>query len=242
MVTKVKTVESYEDSQGKHIVAKGKLVLIEDNGPSKLVRQISNGKLFYNKEESLKSGLAQPLKPLIISETEEIEVGDKVLWLNQKIWDNFQISKNGWYLQSGSSQFRPISEFKKILVLPEQFSKAHLQAIVDSKMKDGDEVFVGCEVDADDKRNWYIDFPSGKYHDDEPIPPSKDNLYSNPKYYKIELFLPEPGHVKLFPVKKEESWDDIFHKYWNEPTRENTGVVGNFKEWFQANYNSPTKR
>lgn len=46
------------------------------------------------------------------------------------------------------------------------------------------QVEVEMEVDADDQRNWYVDCPSGKYSDDEPVPPSKDILYSNARYLK----------------------------------------------------------
>ncbi len=42
--------------------------------------------------------------------------------------------------------------------------------------------------------------------------------------------------------KKEEDWDDIFHNYWNEPIRENSGVVLDFKQWFERNYSPPQKK
>jgi hypothetical protein len=48
-------------------------------------------------------------------------------------------------------------------------------------------VEVEMEVDADDERNWYRDCPSGKYSDDEPIPPSRDNLFSDSKYLKPKV-------------------------------------------------------
>jgi len=44
------------------------------------------------------------------------------------------------------------------------------------------EVLVEYEVDKYDKRNQYEDVPSGKYWEDEPIPKSPDNLYTNAKY------------------------------------------------------------
>lgn len=49
------------------------------------------------------------------------------------------------------------------------------------------EAEVEYEVDENDERNWYVDVPSGKYHEDTPIKPSKNNLYSNAKYLKLKL-------------------------------------------------------
>lgn len=195
--TKVKTVETYKDSQGEHIVCKGKLVLVEcksnDDIKSFLFRKENSKIIRHNGFSTNKVYM-----PIIISETEEIEVGDSYLNYGRILVRN----KDDQY-PTGS---------KKILVLSEQFTKAHLQAIVDGKIKSGDEVYVECEEE-------YLD------------------VYTTHDIIKFTN-----NHVKLFPVKKEESWDDIFHKYWNEPTRENTGVVGNFKEWFQANYNPPTRK
>lgn len=50
----------------------------------------------------------------IIVDDSEIKESDTILWLEKKIWKNFQKSKHGYYLQMGSSQFRPIEEFEKI--------------------------------------------------------------------------------------------------------------------------------
>lgn len=53
-------------------------------------------------------------KHYIIVDGSEIKEDNIILWLKNKIWQNFQKSKNGYYLQMGTSQFRPIGEFEKI--------------------------------------------------------------------------------------------------------------------------------
>lgn len=56
-------------------------------------------------------------------------------------------------------------------------------------------VVLEMEVDADDERNWYVDCPSGKYWEDEPIPPSKDRLYSNARYLKVKITNPSTNTI-----------------------------------------------
>lgn len=41
--------------------------------------------------------------------------GEVALWFKEKIWKTFQKTKNGFYIQSGTSQFRPIKEFQTIV-------------------------------------------------------------------------------------------------------------------------------
>lgn len=113
---KVNNTEQYSDSQGEHVVCKGRLILLK-------------------KEDSpLKMGY---FTPYIISEHEEIEEGDKALTKDlQQIlyaadhYDDIEWLNNNAY---------------KILALPEHFSDKHLQAIVDGKMRSGDGVLVKCE-------------------------------------------------------------------------------------------------
>lgn len=225
MVTKVKTVESYEDSQGKHIVAKGKLVLLgnlDDTCKCKNPEEshqyacgwvIRGNKIYLNGNE---------IKPIIISETEKIEVGWKG-WAYKKdvegeLFKHFYTT-NTWY-----------NDAKVVLVLPEQFTKAHLQAIIDGKMKDGDEVYVECE----EKESYSNDNGSSI--------PSRFSYYQG-KSYQVALHLPEPGHVKLFSVKKEESWDDIFELAFYDSNPDNyTGKMQYLVKWLKENYNSPTKK
>lgn len=217
---KIKQVESYEDSQGTHIVCKGKLVCGNVE---------SFGKMMDIEE------LRGKLRPIIISETEEIEVGDEIYDTKSLHQDAPLKGKVDWIDDNhltvlGSTIKYLKSYFRKIIVLPEQFTKAQLQAIVDGKIKDGDEVYVACDN-------------------------HENNIWGDTNDYSVTLFLPEPGHVKLFPVKcscggnphklgcevvkKEErlytkqEMISLVEQYHNEP------LIGDldFQEWLEVKDN-----
>jgi len=202
MTTKVKQTEQYTDSQGEHTVCKGKLVLIKTDSSD------MKASLCINKQRKFPDGLytndwkdpaiaMNYYKPLIISETEDIGVGDYIT-------DKYRIFQ---WLDDCSLLGR-----HKILALPEHFSPKHLQAIIDSKLKDGDSVFIKCEV---------IGYTEGI--DEERI-------------YGITWF----PNIKLFPIKKEESWDDVSKDYTN--LMDDHIIPNQLLNWFKARYNPPTKK
>jgi len=117
MTTKVKNTEPYKDAQADTIVCKGKLICGNVGSFSKLM----------DIEE-----LRGKLRPIIISQNETIEFGDKYYGID----NNIHTFENGCYYSD---------EARKILAIPENFSPKHLQAIVDGKLKDGAEVFLECE-------------------------------------------------------------------------------------------------
>jgi len=122
---KVSTAQKYSDSQGEHIVCKGRLVSVIDR--EEQLKRDSNS---LGLGESL--GKATAYKNYIISETEPLKFGDWVY--NSKSKEIYQIPDE------------PFVEYEhKILALPEHFSDKHLQAIADGKLKDGDEVILKCE-------------------------------------------------------------------------------------------------
>jgi hypothetical protein len=127
MTTKVNNTVSHKTSQGDVLVTKGKLVFIA------------------SKELPMCELLNMPgygwIKPIIISETEKIEVGDKYLYDEL---GKFQILTCTGQYKSDDTGLVFSNNAKKILALPEHFSPKHLQAIVDGKLKDGDEVYVEC--------------------------------------------------------------------------------------------------
>lgn len=93
-------------------------------------------------------------KPILISETEKIEIGDKALCdgrdnINQApkyTIETIERIENDWIFTKEQPDIGQNPDWtKKILALPEHFSPKHLQAIVDGKMKDGDKVLVECE-------------------------------------------------------------------------------------------------
>jgi D-lyxose ketol-isomerase len=167
--TKVTNTKKHQTSQGEHLVVEGKLVLLRTDIVNAII-QIPNdyeGFEYY--------------KPLIISETEKIDVGD---WAMENVEDmgmkyqSFQVtSKNLLYSRSYC---------KKILALPEQLSHKHCQTIVDGKMKDGDKVLVECE------RNYY----------------QQGNDYKDTSNYSFQIKLNQQRHIKLFRNDLEKAQKD----------------------------------
>jgi hypothetical protein len=153
---KVKITENYKDSQVETIVCRGKLVLIDSKFPL-----IGTSNLFK--------------QPIIISETEEVEVGDETL-IDGKIYG---IKEEDYHYKMGMT---------KIFALPENFSPKHLQAIVDGKLKNGDEVLVECVA----------------------YPPKQMIGVS---LYAIKFDF--NSHIKLFPVKKEETMENKLEQLAN---------------------------
>ena len=145
--SKVNNTQKYSDSQGEHIVHPAKLVFSNQLNlpvyPKKgdLVKNPKTEELYICNGSFLGG---QKMFPIIISETEKIEVGDYAYDTHSQ--DIFVV-ENEMHLHTVNG----VGNCHKILTLSEQFSDKHLQAIVDGKMKDGDEVLVKC----DRKRNQY---------------------------------------------------------------------------------------
>lgn len=193
---KVKQTETYKDSQGEHIVCKGKLIIpMRDNN--------NDGKGW--------------LKPIIISETEKIEV------------DDWGYGMDGLFEYKGSVNIDGGRLPNKVLALPEHFSPKHLQAIADGKLKDGDKVYVECVPPAIQKvindlgdiqsiytkqeiayynsiteKRWNGNY--GYIDNGEFVPAiHKDRKYK--VIYISYIKLNSSNYITIFP--KEETWDDI---------------------------------
>lgn len=133
MQIKVENVETRRRGGGKrplnsyvYYITKGKLVLVESHSKTLSV--------FDNSTKSF-------VKPIIISETEKIEVGDLYYWNGLIIKDH--------EVPTTESTMRSKDFHKgafKILALPEHFSPEQLQMIVDGKLKDGEKVLVECKI------------------------------------------------------------------------------------------------
>lgn len=118
-------------------VTEGKLVLIEckpDPDTSILFRSEGYSRLMFL-NRGLAKGLGQCFKPIIISETEKIDA--EVDWIYHSVTKQFRKSQIDDLMYSDQN-------WNKVLVLPNQFSPKHLQAIVDDKIKDRDKVLVEC--------------------------------------------------------------------------------------------------
>lgn len=110
------TIKVTELINGK-LVCRGKLILIKTSS--------SNGISTIPFDDSW-------YKPIIVSETEDIMIGDLFYWNKYHIIETCTIKDDN-------------NERFKILALPEQIPVSVLQFIMDRKMKDGDEVYLECE-------------------------------------------------------------------------------------------------
>ncbi len=168
MTTKVKNTEIYKDSQGEHVVTKGKLILIE----------ILEKEYIKNPNVSIKLIDRKFYKPIIISETEPIEEGDK-RWF----YDSQYLS------DTSENEARALKHnkgiWKKILATPENFSEKHLQAIVNKKLNHGDEVYVKVseQLYEDDAlkgefRNKFVNYHNNNFITLFPIKNKSIDIYS----------------------------------------------------------------
>lgn len=176
-------------------VVEGKLVLITNTNADGSVKRP------YNINHNI---------PIIISETEKIEVGDTV--------NHGLINELIYIVDKDNLEASIYNKSKKILVLPEQFSPEQLQMIVDGKIKDGDKVLIEC-VD-----NTYIHEGSGKYWEDEPAE-MKRILGLPDKYIKLN----SQGHITLYEVEDNpNSYNlEVGKQYWFQYT-------GCKSEWFNG--------
>jgi len=208
---KVTQTEKYTDNQGNiHTVCRGKLVLVEKDAESNsLLTKSSIG--YISKREGDIIYDPKGLDPIIISETEEIEVGDKV-------YDDLHKEQRDHYNKNKK-------RFFKVLSLPEHFSDKHLQAIVDGKLKQG-KVLVKCTPDYDNPpEGYYTHRGSGKYHEDEPV--IMKRILTNPdKPIPFLVDIDIKDHITLFPA--QQSLEEAFKQYMKENHR--------FKQYMKENH------
>lgn len=119
--------------------------------------------------------------PIIISETEKIEVGDPFLFYvrlntgheyHNTIRTCTRVGDNGgsFFDVNGEEGICFMGNGFKILALPEQFSNKHIQEIVDGKITDGDVVLVEYEKEQPLAVKSFVYFNKGQ---DKMIPESK---------------------------------------------------------------------
>jgi hypothetical protein len=186
-IIKVMSTQTIKDSQKGDInVVKGKLVLIKQ--------------YWKNTHGIITTGYH--FKPIIISETEKIEAGDKVLTSYSRVlrithvFDRgYNVTEEDWYKENpnkGEYWLANKDVIGKILALPEHFSPKHLQAIVDGKMKDGDEVYVECEKHG----NCKVCNNQGVYHCAHP-----EECGNAIEFTQIKLNL--NNHITLHKIEKK---------------------------------------
>jgi hypothetical protein len=151
MTTKANSTVSLKTSQGDVRVKEGTLVLIINDKYLPEIGMIGKNAVhplfmwtqahkdgFKNLVEYHKTAVVQPI---IISTKDRIEIGDKiyhkadgkVITYTKEIAADKALNNPSTY------------GYYKVLVLPEQFSSKQLQAIVDGKMKEDDQVYVQCK-------------------------------------------------------------------------------------------------
>ncbi len=170
---KVRNIDTHITSQGGHIVCEGKLQLIKS-------KEVENSNVYVNNIGHTS---------YIVSETELIHSEDKVLYKGEVLTASIN---RGYYLSTyeyTSVDVRTDS-CKKILALPENFSPKHLQAIVDDKLENNDNVLVECYPKVMQFNQSMTDF----------------NL----------IKLNKQSHIKLFPVKKKDDLADRLFKLAND--------------------------
>lgn len=214
---KVKNIQKYSDSQGDHLVHLGNLKLIPNQRDGKIAvgNTTGNKRLVTdtNKESLHTAGQWRFFDPIIISKTEEIKEGDKYFWEGVNV---IRIAHS-----DGSRDF---SVSHKILALREHFSDKHLQAIVDGKMKDGDEVLVKSFTEA----KYKDEEMGGKYEDWTPVSDFLATGLQGTKRINT-IHLDQQNHITLFPIK--QSLEEAYFSWFD-----NVKEKGNpfYKEAFKA--------
>jgi hypothetical protein len=147
-MTKIKNTKIVDG----HIVCEGELIFLKIK-PEDTINGLSfrkdNKKMMIAPMSEEDHKQAQYIKPVVISKTEEIEIGDKVLnTMGRKIIDI--------HTQTDADEVnRSKHLFPKVLVIPEQFSNKHLHSIESELLKEG-VVHVKCETDRPENSTHYV--------------------------------------------------------------------------------------
>lgn len=184
--TRMHNITLFETSAGSRTkdvpVAEAKLVLVESIKEKALLGYTEYSG-YSLKEKWLCD--AEWINPILISETEKIEVGD---------W--YYIKEDSVILQA---DYEPVGEnIYKILALPEHFSPQRLQDIIDGKLKEG-KCLVECEKNVKYNKVWWCEeHKPVRYKNISNVIPT--SIYqegdSNGLHYKVHIALPT-GEMKV---------------------------------------------
>lgn len=219
--TKVQRTQEVKTSYGDYKnCCKGKLVIMQTDKPLG-VGLLAQSKSIPEKFTVLNHATVEAFKntsygwqivePIIIAHIDERPSFGKGITLDCMVYDShYKVIKD---YQVGLSGY-------KILAMPENISPKQLQAIADGKLKDGDEVLVGCGAKVTDDEYKY----------------TPDELFEEKHIsYNVELDL--KGYVTLHKAE-DETWDDIY-------TRINTIEFNSKIEVFnflKKHYQSPKRK
>ncbi len=245
---KVTKTEDYKDSQGEHIVTKGKMVLIRNTNVFPEIGMLGSNKvhpLFLWSQAHTNSIKVLPeyqstdlIQPIIISETETISEGDIILCNEAHDIQDGTIQtvdkiKEGWIFTKESPSIGYNPDFcRKIIVSSNEFSTKHLQAIIDNRLIDGENLLVEIEekfATVKDDTGWVYKgirlpikksiflkeypFSYGKQYElslEETNFPNSHGSCSYTLIFEKDLIVERTikyvnDKVKLFPVKKEDN-------------------------------------
>ncbi len=210
---KVEKTKTYEDELAHEdvLVAEAKLVLIECNLDEALLFKWWGSE---GDEHLCLSSLNQVIrnsvkfyKPILISETEKIEVGAIAYGpTNQKEQLIYQ-------LKEGEAALFPD---RKILALLEQFSPEQLQMIIDGKLKEGDKVLIECETYSD-----RIESNGNK------------ELWRQIKLNSSNHITLYPIEKKLYT--REEAYNILLTYNKSLPSFSTKHTIADLQDWFQQN-------
>lgn len=196
---KVSLTQLYKDSQTEAIVCNGKLMLICDQRYLPEIGMLgwskTNGyficKQKFTKDQKDLHEICVVL-PVIFSPLETIEPSDRwINTINPILGVQLATAEDIKHI-SGND----IIHCRKVLAVTENLSTKHLQAIVDGKLRDGDEVFVACciSLPAQDGTDAYEYFVAHNGYSQITLFNSKHKVFSSEEKLKqLASLLQESG-------------------------------------------------
>ncbi len=144
--TRVNHIEHYDNADGEFCITKGKLYLIFER---QVIPNPGNLSYVYSRTDYLssiqfatcKSDVFRLIRPLIVSEIEEINSGDNYLFVKNNTICKADVSPENLKILQ---ELQKTGFVFKILALPENFSQEMLQDIIDKKLKNNEIVYVEC--------------------------------------------------------------------------------------------------
>lgn len=190
-------------------VAEAKLVLVEVQAHDAWFFRKEGGSLQHH--DGYYSEGRTCFKPILVSETEKIEVDDWYYESNEHMPDiitQCKVRNNSEYPldghKDGNAGFKTIYGSYKILALSEHFSPKLLQQIVEGVLKDGDKVLVECENKSE-----------------QTYPKSGRDFQGNEKYeYWTQIKLNQSNHITLHGWYDIERVERFCDKYLNKVKEE----------------------
>lgn len=139
----VNKIETYSLNNIEYTVCKGKLYLIKER---QIIPDSTSLSYMPNHKDKItfatcKSDIFRLIRPLIISETEEIKVDDEYLFVKNNTICTADVGDENLVILNKLLKDKQVF---KILAFPENFSMELQQKIVDGYLKHNEEIYVEC--------------------------------------------------------------------------------------------------